>query len=722
MAKHLRLSSYSGSSMIIQQQLPYVLSGSYRSNSDVKFELERFPVSGKTVSPLDTDYGVIISSQTKCGEDGSFSIELPPLEASFDHYSLTISAGKEIIIFEEILVGEVWVFAGHAEHITKLDQSFSHQKITEYANMHYIRFLTQSEDGLKNKRDSYSCDKQVNLNSAAWVCGDDADRLGNINTQVYFFARSLLQELKLPVAVIDVSMAASFIHSWLSRETIEQNTEIKSVIEKYGFYRDENTWHMAGDWGCHLPGALYNHKIAPLTGLGIRGVIWLQGMKDRLNADYYRTCLKQLIYDWQRVFRVPADKPRSQVPGTDLAEAGITGRENDDQCAWLLQQCPPAACPSDQDGFIQAEYIEAVSELSHQLNLPIAVLPVYNLLQAEATNTDDSLVSDNGNNSQPRYIFDQKAAADASKQIALGLLYHRKASCSSPECSSIEMVGSKMLLSFSNAAEGLKIRGNGNRVRGFTICGEDRVFREAQARILYGVRVMVWHDEISSPQAVSYAYCSMNYQANLVNSEQLPVVPFRSDRVKSVYSQPLEWVHCDNLRALAVKKLTELDCRSGSGDIRLLPVWEIKEGEAEVKLDEANKQEGDASLLIKYKAASSGAAVKIGPVLSYGSMIMPYDLSLYDQILLDIFNPDRQMKQIWLESGSDKTADSDSLKLSSRQTVIGALRWQTLSFSINDFIELDSENKRILRDLSICLADSRANGSFYLDNIRFIRS
>ncbi|MCL5270224.1 MAG: hypothetical protein M1457_06680 [bacterium] len=62
---------------------------------------------------------------------------------------------------------------------------------------------------------------------------------------------------------------------------------------------------------------------------------------------------------------------------------------------------------------------------------------------------------------------------------------------------------------------------------GFTICGADRQFVPAQARIA-GNTVEVWNDAVKQPAAVRYGWANYVF-TNLANAEGLPASPFRTD-------------------------------------------------------------------------------------------------------------------------------------------------------------------------------------------------
>lgn len=67
---------------------------------------------------------------------------------------------------------------------------------------------------------------------------------------------------------------------------------------------------------------------------------------------------------------------------------------------------------------------------------------------------------------------------------------------------------------------------------GFAIAGNDKKFYWANA-IIVGNKVIVYSDKVAEPVAVRYALAD-NPVCNLVNSEGLPAVPFRTDEWKGI--------------------------------------------------------------------------------------------------------------------------------------------------------------------------------------------
>lgn len=81
-----------------------------------------------------------------------------------------------------------------------------------------------------------------------------------------------------------------------------------------------------------------------------------------------------------------------------------------------------------------------------------------------------------------------------------------------------------IIITFDSTGEGLKLS-KGTELAAFEICGEDGVYKTADA-VIDGSTVVVSNDTIQNPKGVRYAYSSYPDTANLVNSQDLPASPF----------------------------------------------------------------------------------------------------------------------------------------------------------------------------------------------------
>ena len=122
---------------------------------------------------------------------------------------------------------------------------------------------------------------------------------------------------------------------------------------------------------------------------------------------------------------------------------------------------------------------------------------------------------------------------DVGKRLALAaekIAYGDNVVYSGPIYKSMDIIGNKIILSFTNIGSSLIAKGN-DGLKGFAIAGSDKHFVWANAEIKDN-KVIVWSDKIENPVAVRYAWADNPENANLYNKEGLPASPFRADDFK----------------------------------------------------------------------------------------------------------------------------------------------------------------------------------------------
>ena len=92
----------------------------------------------------------------------------------------------------------------------------------------------------------------------------------------------------------------------------------------------------------------------------------------------------------------------------------------------------------------------------------------------------------------------------------------------------MKVYDNKIFVGFDHAASGLLMGKGKEKLIGFLIAGEDRIFHPAEAYI-QGKFVVVSSPKVTQPVAVRYAWAENPGDVNLYNRKGLPAVPFRSD-------------------------------------------------------------------------------------------------------------------------------------------------------------------------------------------------
>ena len=139
-------------------------------------------------------------------------------------------------------------------------------------------------------------------------------------------------------------------------------------------------------------------------------------------------------------------------------------------------------------------------------------------------NTAMATASDLGSGTHP---VNKSGYGSRAARVALGMVYGRKVEIYGPLYQSHEVEGNKIRVKFTHVGQGLAAR-HGDKLQGFTIAGDDKVFHWADATI-DGDTVVVSSDKVAKPAAVRYAWANTYPWANLFNKDGLPALTFRTD-------------------------------------------------------------------------------------------------------------------------------------------------------------------------------------------------
>lgn len=255
----------------------------------------------------------------------------------------------------------------------------------------------------------------------------------------------------------------------------------------------------------NFAGLPFNGMIHPLIPYAIKGVLWYQGESNVGRAWQYRESFPLLIRDWRKQWsqgdfpfyfcQLANFQPKARQPG---------------ESAWSeLREAQALALAEPQTG--------------------MAVL-------IDSGETEDV---------HPR---NKQVAGHRLASIALARDYGRNIPWSGPVFDSVTFDGSKAIVTFQKTDGGLVAKPlpetelvksvsretipltptrPGSAVQGFSICGEDRQWQWADARIEENT-VIVSSPEVPSPTAVRYGWAD-NPTCNLSNGAGLPASPFRTD-------------------------------------------------------------------------------------------------------------------------------------------------------------------------------------------------
>ena len=747
------LPSWIGNKAVFQQNVPLVIEGKAAPSATITLEISKDPTDGRKVSKLDQEYGVILSLETTTSDKGRFRFNIPAYKASTDTYTFVLRCFQNVVSFNDIRCGDVWVFLGNDFLSVPMKNAQAPKTPLKRHVMTHLRFFTPSRTGLETDEEDIAYEVKTHYKDAEWIKITDTRKLANVASSAFSFAYTVADQVNYPIGVVDLSTPGSTILNWISDDVIDNQTALGDYINELGLYTDEERYNAlikrdrrerheqkvkddvsegrknlnidlskenelgqimgepgasenieaaagldfpsssgssfkkiapsddassttknldfdmmssmqqkTGKTGKNVedseyikkkfrPSTLYRCKLAALSGLTVRGMCFSPEAEEQLFGRY-DLLLMGLLGTLSQTFEPKEVYDDNLMP------------------SFLIVTMHPK-CVDRDFPYKVLEFNENLREFTGKLNMPSGLVSLHDLLLPDKTKT---------------FTLGVRLAV-----IALGLHVTPKMPKSCPECIGVEKAGNKLILEFENLADGLRLAEGRTELRGFTICGEDRIFYPAQARILHGVRVMVWRDDIEEPVSVTYGFSPFPHDATFKNLNDLPVMPFRFDRLPAYYAPDLYFRSCDDLEMIGMKEWGD--------DFEVLKVFRTFKGNGVILADNMNKTEGSASLHIRYETENSLYGFE--PNLDYASLMGPLVIRNKHKLVIDVFNPDPVRKELRVQG---------FVTVEIRQS----LNWQRLE------IEWNKDEDIVLDHLKFTVVDSSKNGEIYIDNIRFL--
>lgn len=461
---------------------------------------------------------VQFAGQTKdatTGTDGKWMVHLDPLAASATPAVLTVTSQRSDskLQISNVLVGDVWLCGGQSN----MDHPFSSYSLLRDA----VRSVDNSSIRLLALAHETGQRRDVPVFDKAFVRGWQACRtpaLSAFSPVGYYFGSALHRELNVPVGLVESAWGGTQIEPWMSRDP------------------DGNS------------GGLYNAMTYPLREFTFKGVIWYQGESNSKEPLEYAELFPELIRQWRSTFG------QSDMP------------------FYFVQLAPFKTLEWNKQGEAWAWLRESQAKT---LKLP---------------NTGMAVITDLGefNDIHPQ---NKEPVGERLARFALKA-EGRAIETDGPVFSRMKVSKDRCLIEFNHAGRGLaanRVVMNKNKdlqtgadpeafvvtagvLQGFSICGEDRRFMPAQAKIVGKDRVEVWSPEVNAPAAVRYGWDNFPL-CNLFNSEGLPASPFRTDTFPppnfdgSVTGIPLAEDVCKPGSPMALRPMTQ-ETRSEPQEIK----------------------------------------------------------------------------------------------------------------------------------------------------------
>lgn len=226
----------------------------YLKDNAVFLQNKEFVISGKSengvllkIDIFDENGSLINTASDIADNSGEFSVKLVAPNGSYSKHKIVISDSVHTHEYNNILYGEVWLFAGEQlnEVVQPSDNYNEFVRIFNYEN-----------------------------NTYSWSVVDNLSSAYNL---AYKFADELQKNINVPVAVIDSTLPFANADAWIAHFTASNQLKINNYLKSINRYIPsiENIVFKTNTLS-----SMNQTYLKALDGISIKGMIWQQGITD----------------------------------------------------------------------------------------------------------------------------------------------------------------------------------------------------------------------------------------------------------------------------------------------------------------------------------------------------------------------------------------------------------------------------------------------------------
>ncbi len=498
-----RLYNVYGDGMLFQQKEEAVLAGTAKPDSVI------------TATLFYGSADVIAQGEAVTKPDGTFTVSFEAPEGGYKEFTIIVCENsKPFATLENVVFGELWLASGQSNMQYSLAQAKGgfddYMNGTKYSKWLRV-FMVPPYVNSYTQIGFVPDEPMKDIAGAEWIDGQN-DFIYNMSAVAFYFASEMLEELDMPVGILNAALGGSSIASWISREKIDSEPQFKQMLYNYGMYKESKDWS-ADTQNVYVDiGANYNHKIEALGNFRPSGMIWYQGESDvGYSEEYYSEAMDAMQELYTDVFSY--ENGCFPLIYTNLAEYFYT----DD--GMIL--------PDRNIAFSKIQANRPKSRATFGIyDLPITYIPAAGIIHPEH----------------------KQEIGERMALCAKGMVYDKFDTYTSATVKSTEVKDGSLYITLQNVGDGLVC--TGDILQGFAVCGADGIYLEAKAEIVSTDTVKVWNESIKNPVSATYAYCMGNGRANLAcayeGENPLPVSIFVTDKtVGTHYWTDKQWVGCE---------------------------------------------------------------------------------------------------------------------------------------------------------------------------------
>lgn len=455
---------------------------------------------------------VLFNGQQKStvSKNGKWEITLKPMSYG-GPYKMEIKCGNEVKIFDDILIGDVWLAGGQSNMefaLRRVKDAEQEVNLADYPSIRYYKAPRKYYEEHSVKKETWRVCSPATAPDFAAVA--------------YYFARNIHKELNIPIGIIQTPVGGTTAEAWMSKELLLSDKDFTPILERYDSivdsYQPKGYEQVCIDYSRDLadynklspeqrktkvkpaepmgpknfrrPVGLFETMLKPVMPYTLKGFIFYQGESNTGRGVQYRKLFPAMIKEWRSCWK------QGDIP-------------------FLFIQLPKFNT--------QTRHWAELREAQYLTSLKVK-------------NTAMAVAFDQGNPKDIHPIVKDTVGWRLS-QLALGEVYGKTIVYQGPEFKAMKKSEGGFLIEYNHVGSGLVLKDGATTVKGFMLAGADGKYHAAKAE-LRGDKVLVTCDAVNDPQNVRYLWMNSG-DINLFNKDGFPAMPFRTDKFR-LYTEDLK--------------------------------------------------------------------------------------------------------------------------------------------------------------------------------------
>lgn len=162
------------------------------------------------------------SASTSTDNDGNWRVRLEPLPAGGPHELLV--RGIRTVVVRDVMVGDVWVCSGQSNMEWPVRRSDRAEEVIAQAGHPLLRLL--------QTRWAVRSDPVSEIEEAEWVLSTP-ESVPDFSAVAYHFGRQLVEEVEVPIGLIQATRSASPAEAWVSRQTLLSRPALRGYVQRF---------------------------------------------------------------------------------------------------------------------------------------------------------------------------------------------------------------------------------------------------------------------------------------------------------------------------------------------------------------------------------------------------------------------------------------------------------------------------------------------------------